>query len=402
MLRVGLTGGIATGKSRVLGRLAAAGCVPLDLDRIAHEAIEPGGPAHAAVVEAFGTPIVGADGRVDRRRLGAIVFADAEARRRLEALVHPAVRAEEARRAAAHAGRRGAVVVSDAALLVETGLHLRFDRLVVVDCRPEQQLERLLARDGLGREAAEARLAAQLPGELKRRFAHDVIDSSASPEDTDRAADALAARLLALAAEPPSPLALAPECATGVLAQGPSVGPRGLTPEAVVRLVAAQGGLDLGRLARALAPPATGGWLAAARPHAGDPGPEQLAGAVLLAGLPRSRCDAAWLAGAATALARLTHVEAARIAGAVVAALALLEAPRLPVSPDRLRGWLETARRWAGGEPEPASLAWLRAAPPGRAEGTLAGALGARRGEWAGAPPAELAALVESLQALAG
>jgi len=386
----------------VLARLAGAGCVPLDLDRIAHEVIEPGGPAHAGVVEAFGPTIVGADGRVDRRRLGAHVFADPAARRRLEALVHPAVRAEEARRAAAYAGRPGAVVVSDAALLVETGLHLRFDRLVVVDCRPEQQLDRLRARDGLDRRAAEARLAAQLPGVTKRRFAHEVIDSSGRPEDTDRAADALAARLKALADAPPPPLALAAAQAQAVLVRGPRLGPRGLTPEAVVRLVIAEGGLDLGRLARLLEPPGTGRWLEAARPQAAEPGPERLAGAVLLAGLPRARCDADWLAGAAAALARLTHLEPGPIGAAVVAALALFEAPPLPVPAERLADWLETARRWGGGEPDLERVAWLRQPPPSRDQGTLAAALAARRGEGLGTAPAEIVALAEGLSALRG
>ena len=143
MLRVGLTGGIASGKSRVLERFAAAGFVTLDLDRVAHDVMAPGGAAHAAVLAAFGRGVRAADGSIDRKKLGPIVFGDAEARERLNAIVHPCVRDEEARRLAAVPARAGAVSVSDAALLVESGGHLRYDRLVVVWCSPEEQLRRL-------------------------------------------------------------------------------------------------------------------------------------------------------------------------------------------------------------------------------------------------------------------
>ena len=119
MLRVGLTGGIACGKSRVRRHLAAAGFGTLDLDGVAHEMIAPGGPAYDDVVAAFGPGILAADGTVDRKVLGARVFADAAARAELNALVHPRVRDEEARRAAAHAAAGGRVFVTDAALLVE-------------------------------------------------------------------------------------------------------------------------------------------------------------------------------------------------------------------------------------------------------------------------------------------
>src|SRR2546427_3185758 len=121
ILRVGLTGGIACGKSYVLRRLAAAGLATLDLDEVAHEVMAPGGAAHADVVREFGSGILAADGKVDRKRLGDVVFADPSARARLNALVHPRVREEEARRAAAADRGPGTVVVTDAALLVGAG-----------------------------------------------------------------------------------------------------------------------------------------------------------------------------------------------------------------------------------------------------------------------------------------
>ena len=172
MLRVGLTGGIACGKSEVVRCLAAAGLATLDLDRVGHELLAFGQPGQMAVAEAFGSFVIAPDGSVDRRALAAMVFADPEARRRLNGMLHPLIRAEEARRASLAPDRPGALLITDAALLVETGTHLRFDRLVVVHCRPDQQVARLCARDGLSEEAARARLAAQMPIATKVRFAH--------------------------------------------------------------------------------------------------------------------------------------------------------------------------------------------------------------------------------------
>jgi len=137
---VGLTGGIACGKSHVLGRLAGHGLHTLDLDAVARDVTAPGSPALQEISGAFGDGVLGPDGSMDRAALAAVVFADASARARLNAIVHPRVRAEEARRAAELAGRGAAVMVTDAALLVEAGVHLRFDRLVVVHCELGQQL----------------------------------------------------------------------------------------------------------------------------------------------------------------------------------------------------------------------------------------------------------------------
>ena len=205
MLRVGLTGGIACGKSHVLRRLELRGCRTLDLDRVAHDVMVPGGSAYADVLAAFGPAILRSDGAVDRKALAALVFQDLVARDRLNGIVHPLVRIEERRWVAALAGKADAVIVVDAALLVEGGLHLRFDRLIVVHCAPEEQLRRLMARDALSREDAEARLRAQMPVAEKRRFAHLELDTSGSPDDTDARADALAATLFALAQTPVKP-----------------------------------------------------------------------------------------------------------------------------------------------------------------------------------------------------
>lgn len=205
MLRVGLTGGIACGKSHVLTRLAAAGCRTLDLDRVAHEVMSPGEVAYDEVVTAFGPGVLAADGTIDRRVLGAQVFADPAALARLNAIVHSRARAEEARWLRMWGDQRGAVAVVDGALLIEAGVHLRFDRLVVVHCAPEEQLRRLMARDCLSREAAALRVGAQMPVAEKRRFAHLELDTSSSSDDTDAQADALAATLFALAQTPVEP-----------------------------------------------------------------------------------------------------------------------------------------------------------------------------------------------------
>ena len=182
----------------------------------------PGGAAHADVVRSFGGEVLAADGRVDRKRLGQLVFADAEARARLNALVHPRVREEEVRRTAA-AGPE-AVVVTDAALLVEAGVHLRFRRLIVVHCPAELQRRRLRERDGLDDEAAEARLAAQMPIAEKRAFAHFEVDTSGGFAETDRQVDVLVERLRALASSLPGPAPVPPERAAGCLLFGPAEG----------------------------------------------------------------------------------------------------------------------------------------------------------------------------------
>lgn len=183
MLRVGLTGGIASGKTSVAEQLAARGAVVIDSDVLAREVVEPGTPGLAAVVRRFGEEVL-TDGRLDRAQLGALVFADPEARRNLESIVHPAVRsraAELERQAPADA-----VVVHVIPLLVETGQARDFDVLLVVDLDPATQLERLRNRNGLSVEEARARMAAQAGREERLAVADHVLDNNGSPEDLKR------------------------------------------------------------------------------------------------------------------------------------------------------------------------------------------------------------------------
>jgi dephospho-CoA kinase len=200
MLKVGLTGGIATGKSYVVSVLGELGCETSDADRLAHEAIAPGRPAYEEILAAFGREILDSEGRIERARLGRIVFADAEARARLNAIVHPRVyEAQQAWFAEVEARNPDAIAVVDAALMIETGSYRRFDLLVVVHCRPELQLERLTARSGLAREDAEARIKAQMPSDEKLKYADYSIDTSGGFEDTRRRVVELYEKLIARA-----------------------------------------------------------------------------------------------------------------------------------------------------------------------------------------------------------
>ena len=264
MLRVGLTGGIACGKSHVLRRLAELGCRTLDLDTVAREVTAPGSEALAAIVEAFGSGVLDAHAALDRAALAAQVFSDAGARARLNRIVHPRVRAAEARWAAGFAVEPAAVLVTDGALLIESGVQLRFDRLVVVHCLPELQLRRLRERDGLDERAARARIEAQLASDEKRAFAHFEIDTSGSPEDTDRLTEALALTLAGLSRRPRDAHGRALERFVGGLVHGPLDGPRGLSPALVLAEARAATGLELDTLATRLIPPARGPWYRAA------------------------------------------------------------------------------------------------------------------------------------------
>jgi len=197
VLRVGLTGGIASGKSTVAAALADLGACVVDADRVAHEVMARGGAAYDAVVRRFGRSILAADGTIDRAALARLVFADSAARQELERIVHPVVRAEAERRfrrAALEGGCR--VAVFDAALLVETGVYRDFDRLIVARCSCAEQLERLMARDGLSLQEAEARLRAQAPLERKLALADHVIDTTGPVEATRRQAADLWRQLL--------------------------------------------------------------------------------------------------------------------------------------------------------------------------------------------------------------
>jgi dephospho-CoA kinase len=388
-LRVGLTGGIACGKSRVLRRLAAAGLETLDLDRIAHEVTAPGGSAYRDVAEAFGPAVLGEDGGVDRKRLGELVFADPAARARLNAIVHPRVREEEARRVAIRPDHPGRIVVTDAALLVEAGVHLRFDRLVVVYCGADEQVRRLMERDGIDQAAARARIAAQMPMEEKRRFAHIELDTTGDLRETDRAADRLAFELRRLSRGRAPRVAVPLERRLAAMIAGPRRGPRGLDRGRILDDIAAGAGLEMERIARLLVPPADGPWYRAARPQGGDEGPEALAAPVVVWALSRHGPDVDFLAAAAASMARLTHNDPGRVAGACLYAVALQEAmvsgtAEALLAP--LPGWLELARRWGGGDaPAPITAAVESAA---RVHADPIAARAARAGE----PSGELAA----------
>ena len=188
MVRVGLTGGIASGKSLVAGELAARGAIVIDADVLARQVVEPGTPALAAILDRFGTQVL-KDGQLDRARLAEIVFADPVARRDLERIVHPAVRARAAELERAADG--AAVVVHVIPLLVETGQHQDFDLVVTVDADHETQIQRLMARNGFSRVEAEARIAAQASREDRTRNADVVVHNTGSMTELKQQIDAL-------------------------------------------------------------------------------------------------------------------------------------------------------------------------------------------------------------------
>jgi dephospho-CoA kinase len=188
---VGLTGGIGSGKSRVAALLEELGAAVDCSDKIVRELQSPGAPGLRAIVEAFGPEYLTPAGELDRPKLGKLVFEDPAARLRLNLLIHPLVTAEHQRRAAAHRARGVAVIVADIPLLLEgkkagrgTGAVLPFDVIALVYAREEQQLARVIARDGLAPEDARARIASQLPIEEKRALADVVIDNSGDWQDT--------------------------------------------------------------------------------------------------------------------------------------------------------------------------------------------------------------------------
>jgi len=195
MLRLGLTGGIATGKSAVAAMLRELRFDVLDADSLARQLIEPSQPAYHEVLREFGTSILDSDQSVHRAKLAAIVFTNPAKLARLNAILHPRVEAAVVQQFAewSRDGARDAAFV-EAALLVEAGYLKHLDRLVVTWCRPEQQLERLRAR-GFSDTDARSRIAAQLPVEDKLRHATEKIDCSASLEETRKQVEALAAKL---------------------------------------------------------------------------------------------------------------------------------------------------------------------------------------------------------------
>jgi len=186
VLKVGLTGGIGCGKTTVGLMFVARGCRLIDSDRITHALFEPGEAVYESVVHEFGPEILDASGRIDRSRLAAIVFSEPLRREKLNFLVHPAIK--QLQDAFLETVRREdptAIAIVDAALMVETGSYKRYDRLVVVTCRPEQQRGRLKGRSGLTPESIEARIQSQMPLLEKAGYADFVVDNSGSLEDTE-------------------------------------------------------------------------------------------------------------------------------------------------------------------------------------------------------------------------
>ena len=187
LLHVGLTGGIASGKTTVARMLAGHGAFVLDADGVVHDLLRPGTPVFEAVVARFGGELMDGAGRLDRARLGRVVFRDGEARRALEAIVHPALLSEVERRFAEYAvSGRSPIAVLDAALVVETGLWRRFHRLIVVRCSAAVQRRRLLVRDRLSPAEVEARIAAQAPLSDKLALADYVVDTGGTLRETEQ------------------------------------------------------------------------------------------------------------------------------------------------------------------------------------------------------------------------
>jgi dephospho-CoA kinase len=197
-LLVGLTGSIATGKSTVSQMFAHLGARVLDADLLAREVVMPGQPAYLKIVEEFGQGVVQDDGSLDRKALGAIVFADATRRKRLEEITHPAIGLRQQRiLSVLEEEEFEGIVIWDVALLFETGGVARMDRVVVVYTDADTELARLMARDGIPEAQARARMASQMPVAEKARRAHYVIDNSGERVETERQVKTVYESLLA-------------------------------------------------------------------------------------------------------------------------------------------------------------------------------------------------------------
>ena len=187
MRKVGLTGSIAVGKSFVCEVFRELGCAVLDADKVARDVVEPGTDGLKSVVEAFGDSVLQLDGSLDRPKLGSIVFRDKEKRLLLNSIIHPLVfESQNAWLEHVELNDPDAIAIVDAALMIESGGYKRFDKLIVVWCKAELQLQRLMTRDGISKEVAEARIAAQLPQDEKKRYADLLIDTSNGYDDTRR------------------------------------------------------------------------------------------------------------------------------------------------------------------------------------------------------------------------
>ncbi len=195
MLRVALTGGVATGKSYVRARIASRGVPTVDADALVHQLFAAGSEVSREVARTFGPAMIDSDGAVDRRALGAIVFRDPARRRELEAIVHPRVYDRIAGWMSDQAEHGVRWVLAEVPLLFETGRDGEFGRVIVAACPADEQVRRLLRRGGIDEAAARARLAAQWPIDEKVRRATDIVDTSGSFEETDRQVDAICTAL---------------------------------------------------------------------------------------------------------------------------------------------------------------------------------------------------------------
>jgi dephospho-CoA kinase len=185
MVKVGLTGGYASGKSFVALRLEQLGCLIIYADKLGHQVLEPSGEAYLPTLEAFGLGILAPDRSIDRKKLAAVVFADPERLQALNSIVHPAVfHLEEDELAAWYTSHPTGIAVVEAAILIETGRYATFDRLIVTLCTRETQIARAMQREGVTREQALARIERQLPAEEKARYAHYVINTDGTEEQT--------------------------------------------------------------------------------------------------------------------------------------------------------------------------------------------------------------------------
>lgn len=202
MLKIGLTGGIAAGKTAVGGMFVNLGCRLIDSDEITHELLEPGQEVHQDVVREFGTGILDSQGRIDRSILGSIVFNDPDRREVLNRLVHPAVLArQESFFGEVETEDPDAIAIVSAALMIEAGTYTRYDFIVVVTCTLEQQRRRLIERTGLSEADADLRISSQMTMEEKAAYADFVIDNSGSLRATERQVRDVHARLRAAAGQ---------------------------------------------------------------------------------------------------------------------------------------------------------------------------------------------------------
>src|SRR3954447_12551810 len=200
MLKVGLTGGYASGKSFVATELAGLGCYLIYADELGHQVLKPGGEAFGPAIRTFGETILSPDGTIDRKKLGQIVFASPELLKRLTDIVHPAVfRLEAELLEAAKRKDACAVAVIEAAILIEAGRYKVFDRLILTACNEATQIARAVARDGVSPESVKARIDLQLPLEEKKKHADYVVNTDGAKEDTLRQVEAIFGDLKKLA-----------------------------------------------------------------------------------------------------------------------------------------------------------------------------------------------------------